>query len=98
LPVLAHPADIQDLDAMLKELIEAGLVGMETYYGQYDSATNERLAGTADNYKLLKTGGTDYHHFQDEREVPMGSVDIPEECIRKLFNAAGQKFEPRKTV
>jgi len=94
LPVLAHPADIQDLDAMLKELMGAGLVGLETYYGQYDSATVERLAGIADEYKLLKTGGTDYHHFQDEREVPLGSVDIPEGCIRKLFSAAGKKFEP----
>ncbi|RPJ60487.1 MAG: PHP domain-containing protein [Dehalococcoidia bacterium] len=95
LPVLAHPADIQDLDAMLKELMEAGLIGMETYYGQYDSATIERLAGIADQYKLLKTGGTDYHHFQDEQEVPMGSVDIPDECIRKLFSAAGKKYEPK---
>jgi predicted metal-dependent phosphoesterase TrpH len=88
LPVLAHPADIQDLDSMLKELIAAGLVGMEVYYGQYDKPTVARLLQVANGYKLITTGGTDYHHFQDDVEVPLGSVDIPDDCIRKLFQLA----------
>jgi 3',5'-nucleoside bisphosphate phosphatase len=88
LPVLAHPADIQELNSMLKELIAAGLVGMEVYYGQYDKATVARLLQVANNYKLITTGGTDYHHFQDGVEVPMGSVDIPDDCVRKLFELA----------
>ncbi len=92
LPVLAHPADIQELDIMIKELIEAGLVGLEVYYGQYDKATVDRLIGIAKNYKLIMTGGTDYHHFQDNHEVPLGSVDIPQSCIRQLFSLAGKEI------
>jgi 3',5'-nucleoside bisphosphate phosphatase len=88
LPVLAHPADIQELDSMLTELIAAGLVGMEVYYGQYDKPTVARLLQVANSYKLITTGGTDYHHFQDGVEVPMGSVDIPDDCVRKLFELA----------
>ncbi|MGD0855850.1 MAG: PHP domain-containing protein [Dehalococcoidia bacterium] len=93
LPVLAHPADIQDLDDMIKELIEAGLVGLEVYYGQYDKATVDRLIRIAENYKLIMTGGTDYHHFQDNHEVPLGSVDIPDSCIRQLFSLARKEIK-----
>jgi 3',5'-nucleoside bisphosphate phosphatase len=93
LPVLAHPADIQELDDMIKELIEAGLVGLEVYYGQYDKATVDRLIRIAENYKLIMTGGTDYHHFQDDHEVPMGSVDIPDSCIRQLFSLARKEIK-----
>ena len=92
LPVLAHPADIQELDNMIKELMEAGLVGLEVYYGQYDKATVDRLIRIADNYKLIATGGTDYHHFQDSQEVPLGSVDIPDSCIRQLFSLARKEI------
>ena len=88
IPVLAHPADIQDLDGMLKELIGAGLLGMEVYYGQYDQLTIAKLAKTAASYGLLMTGGTDYHHFEDGQEVPLGTVDIPDDCVRKLFERA----------
>lgn len=93
LPVLAHPADIKQIDMLLSELIGAGLVGMECYYGQYDKITVEKLICVADKYKLLKTGGTDYHHFCDDREVPLGSVNIPDDCVKKLFAAAGKEFK-----
>ncbi|MDO8674189.1 MAG: PHP domain-containing protein, partial [Dehalococcoidia bacterium] len=33
LPVIAHPADIQELEALVKKLKPAGLVGIEAYYG-----------------------------------------------------------------
>jgi predicted metal-dependent phosphoesterase TrpH len=93
LPVLAHPADIQDLDKLLLELISAGLVGLETYYGSYDSKTIKRIALVAEHYKLFTTGGTDYHHFGDGVEVPMGSVNVPRDSIDNLFEAAGLTYK-----
>jgi predicted metal-dependent phosphoesterase TrpH len=93
LPVLAHPADIQGLDEMLRELINAGLVGLEAYYAQYDKDTITRLVQIANRYKLLTTGGTDYHHFQDDREAPLGSAQVPVESIKQLFKAAGQEIK-----
>jgi len=93
LPVLAHPADIVDLDEILVELIAAGLVGIEAYYGQYDKKTVDEIISIAHRYNLIITGGTDYHHFCDGREVPMGSVNIPLDQIQKLFGAAGKTFK-----
>ena len=93
IPVLAHPADISDLDNIIIELKGVGLVGLEAYYGQYDSNTIQGLVKTAEKFNLLTTGGTDYHHFCDEREVPLGMVDIPERSIRQLFVFAGKDIQ-----
>ena len=95
LPVLAHPADIKDLNNLIVELKDAGLVGLEAYYGQYDSNTVKRMVRLAGEYGLLTTGGSDYHHFGDDREIPLGKVDIPEESIHALFQSAG-RMEQRK--
>ncbi len=94
IPVLAHPADIADVDNIIVELKTAGLDGIEAYYGQYNSRTVSRIVGLAKRHDLLTTGGSDYHHFCDDREVPLGSVDIPESCIVKLFAAAGRTYRP----
>jgi predicted metal-dependent phosphoesterase TrpH len=94
IPVLAHPADIADVDNIIVELKTAGLDGIEAYYGQYNSRTVSRIVGLAKRHDLLTTGGSDYHHFCDNREVPLGSVDIPESSIVKLFAAAGRTYRP----
>ncbi|MCX5994035.1 MAG: PHP domain-containing protein [Chloroflexi bacterium] len=94
IPVLAHPADIINVDNIIVELKAAGLAGLEAYYGQYDSKTVKRVVKLAARHGLLTTGGTDYHHFCDDREVPPGSVDIPESSIQQLFAAAGKTFRP----
>ena len=94
IPVLAHPADIADVDNLIVELKLAGLQGIEAYYGQYDNRTVSRIVGLAKRHDLLTTGGSDYHHFCDSREVPLGRVDIPESSIVKLFSAAGRAYKP----
>lgn len=93
IPVLAHPADIQQLDKLLVELTAAGLTGLEIYYGNYDIKTIQRLESVAEKYKLITTGGTDYHHFSDGVEVPMGSVSLPRQSIDALFRAAGLTYQ-----
>jgi len=96
LPVLAHPADIKDLNNLIIELKDAGLVGLEAYYGQYDSNSVKRMVRLADEHGLLTTGGSDYHHFGDDREVPLGQADIPENSIRALFQSAGRMEQYKK--
>jgi hypothetical protein len=93
IPVLAHPADIENLDDMIVELKAAGLVGLEAYYAQYHKPVIEKLVKMAQKYGLLTTGGTDYHHFQDGGEIALGSADIPKESIEKLFGAAGRHID-----
>ncbi|MCX6001147.1 MAG: PHP domain-containing protein [Chloroflexi bacterium] len=96
LPVLAHPADIKDLNSLIIDLKDAGLVGLEAYYGQYDANTVKRMVRLANEHGLLTTGGSDYHHFGDDREVPLGTVYIPEESINALFKSAGRMEERKK--
>ena len=88
LPVLAHPADIEDLDTLLPELVKAGLVGMEVFYTKYTAETISRLLTRAQQYKLVTTGGTDYHHFEDGREDKIGAVFAPSQAVEELFSLA----------
>jgi predicted metal-dependent phosphoesterase TrpH len=96
IPVLAHPADIKDLNNLIIKLKDAGLMGLEAYYGQYDANTVRRMVRLADEHGLLTTGGSDYHHFGDDREVSLGQVDIPGDSIRMLFQYSGRMEQYKK--
>ncbi len=95
LPVLAHPVYFDahgairapfDLDQMLPELMSAGLVGLETYYRNYDAITTEYLMGAAKRYGLLVTGGTDFHGPRPG--LPdIGGVNVPRRVVRALYQA-----------
>ncbi len=91
LPVLAHPADISNLDELLEELIEAGLVGMEVYYNGYTPDVIGKLTEIAESNGLVTTGGTDYHAFGDRLESKIGEMMAPPESINKLFEMADKR-------
>jgi predicted metal-dependent phosphoesterase TrpH len=91
LPVLAHPVEIENLEALVVELINAGLVGIEVFYTKYTQMTIGRLLVLAKKYDLIPTGGTDYHHFEDGIEDIMGTVPIPSKPVEQLFSRAGRK-------
>ena len=67
--VLAHPACYwcRDLDKFVKELVEMGLEGIETYYPYrrlrciVKFHLKKTVIQIADKYNLIKTGGTDSH-------------------------------------
>lgn len=88
LPVLAHPADIDNLEDLVCELKGSGLIGMEVYYRDYDTETIDRLLALADKYHLIPTGGTDYHAFSDDTEVMLGTRLAPSDSLEKLFALA----------
>jgi predicted metal-dependent phosphoesterase TrpH len=90
LPVLAHPADITDLDELVLQLKAVGLVGLEVYYGNYASKTIARLARIAKQYDLISTGGTDYHAFGDGLEVYIGRTISPARSVEQLFALASK--------
>ena len=64
-PVLAHPFQYKKNDAELRELIERcvahGLRGIECRYSGYDAQQVAYLERLAEEYSLLKTGGSDFH-------------------------------------
>jgi hypothetical protein len=81
LPVLAHPKDTDDLEGLLSTLKEAGLVGMEVYYQDYDEVSIRRLLAIARRHDLTPTGGSDYHGLGGEHERLPGDIPLPEEAI-----------------
>jgi predicted metal-dependent phosphoesterase TrpH len=88
LPVLAHPADIYNLDRLVIDLKAAGMVGIEVYYDDYPAEVVNRLLEMANQYNLIPTGGTDYHAFGHSTEVMLGRVVAPPASVERLFALA----------
>jgi len=96
--VLAHPFQYRKNDDELRELIrhcmDHGLGGMECRYSGYDAEKTAYLEGFAEEYGLLKTGGSDFHgankpHIQIGTGIG-GELDVPYEWLERLKEAAGR--------
>jgi predicted metal-dependent phosphoesterase TrpH len=61
LPVLAHFSESPARVPVLRELVEAGLGGLEVYYRSFDAPTVFAVGEVANALDLVATGGTDYH-------------------------------------
>jgi predicted metal-dependent phosphoesterase TrpH len=93
LPVIAHPIDLPGLAVLrqwLPELLEAGLVGLETYYGPYTPEQEQKLRALADEYDLIATGGTDFHG-PGIHPTPLGGRHVPYEAVECLKSAAAKR-------
>lgn len=95
LPVMAHPIysmantgpeAVKKLNRTLSELKEAGLVGMEVYYGAYNPEDIKLLATTARKLGLIPCGGSDYHGSGNPDEPEPGSIGPPTESVEHLLS------------
>ena len=91
LAVLAHPADIENLEALILQLKRAGLAGIEIYYANYSPATIERLQALAKTYDLIASGGSDYHGLDKSIGTSIGSVDLPRDVVEQLVSLGERK-------
>ena len=82
--VLAHPAQIVDLDKFAGELKKSGLAGMEVYYAQYSTETIARLLSIAKRHGLIPCGGSDYHALGNTGEHVPGTMGPPLESVERL--------------
>ena len=94
--VLAHPLnkeiDLRNIDTghlakLVTDLAQAGLTGIETYYGSYAPAARKHLAGLAEENQLLSLGGSDFHGPGIGADVPLGASDTSVECGKDLLRA-----------
>ncbi|HVB21734.1 MAG TPA: PHP domain-containing protein [Ktedonobacteraceae bacterium] len=93
LPVMAHPVELPGLAELrnwLPGLKEAGMVGLETYYGPYTTEDEQALRALADEYDLIPTGGTDFHG-PGIHPTPLGGRYVPYEAVERLKAAAAQR-------
>ncbi|HET7026074.1 MAG TPA: PHP domain-containing protein [Candidatus Limnocylindrales bacterium] len=61
LPALAHFSEAPGRLAVVRELVELGLGGLEVYYRGWDQPTVSAMRAVADELGLVATGGSDYH-------------------------------------
>ena len=94
LPILAHPVkdiDYDQLRAMLPELNEAGLIGIETMHSSCSDEQIAVLKGIAREFDLMESGGSDYHgniKHGVELGVGKGNLDIPISVYNRLLEGA----------
>ncbi len=77
LAVIAHPLRFLQqnrLESLVQGLKPYGLGGIEAFYPTHDKTTINTLTMIAKKYKIIATGGTDYHG--ENRNVELASVDF----------------------
>lgn len=75
LAVIAHPG-VNDLTALVLDLGQEGLDGVEAYHADHTSAQRAFFAKLAHRHGLVCTGGSDFH-ADDGPNPPLGSVEYP---------------------
>ena len=86
-PILAHPRYMKNPDAVIPELIAAGLVGMEVYYKDSDEALVARMAAIAKRHGILPLGGSDYHALKQPGEREPGDIPLPERVAKDFLES-----------
>ena len=92
-PVWAHPCLFRGgvITEVLKELVDAGLMGVEVYHPNHTSRDQKMLLKLCAEYGLLVTGGSDYHgpnlESKDE-DRSLNYLHLPLELLTSLKKAA----------
>ncbi len=98
LPVLAHPVrlgvrDPADEEALIGEMRDAGLRGIEVYHSDHTLKDMERYSGIARKYNLAVTGGSDFHG-DAKPQIALGTgwdhnICVPKAVLDQLRARAG---------
>lgn len=91
MPILAHPlkdVDAEYLQSILPNLINEGLLGIETMHSAYSDEDIRTAKQIAKKFNLLESGGSDYHGSikpNIELGVGKGNLDIPDSIYYNLL-------------
>jgi len=81
--VLAHPGDgyasYEDMIAIFKKLIRAGLDGIEAYYPRHTKGQINTYKTLALKNNLIITAGTDFHGYENRSQL---KIDIPDNFVK----------------
>jgi Predicted metal-dependent phosphoesterases (PHP family) len=84
---LAHFSEAPDQIPFIRELMAAGLNGLEVYYRSYEPPTIAILRDVAAELRLVATGGTDYHGDRENYAQAHAELWLPAE-VEIPFRAA----------
>ncbi len=85
IPVWAHPPEDR-VENLLPRLVQAGLRGLEVYRPRHDPRYSLRLEGVCRAWKLLPTGGSDWH---GPDRNPLGEFYVTAEEVADLLEEGG---------
>jgi predicted metal-dependent phosphoesterase TrpH len=89
LPVLAHFGEAPARVDIVRELVDAGLGGLEVYYRSFDDATVAAVGAVARSLRLVPTGGTDYHGDLGPYAGAHARLWVPPEVAEAVLGAIG---------
>ncbi len=84
--VLAHPG-VAGADHLIPELVRQGLGGLEVYHPEHTPAEISHYLALAAAFRLLVTGGSDFHGGGLHAEL--GAVTVPTQMVHALKRRAG---------
>jgi predicted metal-dependent phosphoesterase TrpH len=92
IPVLAHPIQLRtsndaELERVVKDLLDLGLVGLEVIHSDHDAGLVEKYTQLANRFGLIKTGGSDFHG-SNKKDIELGLARgrrIPREFFDRLI-------------
>lgn len=98
LPILAHPlkeVGERRLREIIPELIDAGLVGIETMHSSYSDEFIKISKKIASDFGLLESGGSDFHGGNKpgvSLEKGRGNLEIPHTIYETLLKKKNEIF------
>jgi predicted metal-dependent phosphoesterase TrpH len=91
---LAHPG-YRPQDDIIPGLIDAGMRAIEVFHSSHDEAATAHYLELAGRYRLMPTGGSDYHGEGTRRAEFFGVVNLPQEHFDALIAHARREPAPR---
>lgn len=83
--VMAHPESYGSVE-LLEDLAQKNMLdGVELDYPTNTPEGRAAIEVIADNYGLIKTGGTDFHGFYRTKPQPLGTCVTVEQSLNELF-------------
>ncbi len=88
--VLAHPGQFNSIDLVI-ELCQKGLLaGVECFHPRNSKEVTNACIQIADEYNIIKTGGSDFHGFYSKHPKPIGTCTTDDKNIKRLLKLASK--------
>jgi len=87
LAVLAHFATAPERPGLVRDLIAAGLGGIEVHHRSFDGPTVERMREVAAAHRLVPSGGTDFHGDEGTYAEAIAETWVPDDVAEGVRTA-----------
>jgi len=91
---LAHFAEAPRHVPFIRELVDAGLNGLEVYYRSYEPATVALLHDIAARLGVAMTGGTDFHGDRETYAEAHAELYVPEAAVAAFRGSLASMARP----